>query len=129
MPDQHGLTKPGERVLDIACGTGLAFSRHRSGIGPSGRVVGVDLTPAMLDVAKRRIQRHGWENVEVREADAASLPFESASFDKALCCSALSIIPSYQSTSARSILGTRRWSISKRTSAMCACNSRWPVRS
>ncbi len=83
----------GDRVLEVACGTGLNFAHLRELVGDEGQVVGVDLTPAMLERAQRRIARHGWKNVEVREADAAQLPFPEASFDKAICTFALNIIP------------------------------------
>jgi ubiquinone/menaquinone biosynthesis C-methylase UbiE len=88
--------RPGDRVLDLACGTGLNFSHLRALVGETGRVVGVDLSPRMLEVADRLIASRGWKNVEVREADAAHLPFPEASFDRAICSFALNIIPDYR---------------------------------
>lgn len=88
--------QPGDRVLEIACGTGLNFPHLRQLTGDRGSLIGLDLTPAMLDIARRQIARHGWKNVEVREADAARLPFPEASFDKAFCAFALNIIPDYE---------------------------------
>lgn len=88
--------QPGDRVLEIACGTGLNLPHLRQLVGEQGSLVGVDLTPAMLNIARQRIARHAWENVEVREADAARLPFADASFDKVFCAFALNIIPDYQ---------------------------------
>lgn len=85
----------GDRVLDLATGTGLNLPHLRELVGEEGHVVGVDLTPAMLDIARAQIERHGWKNVEVREADAANLPFPEASFDKVICAFALNIIPDY----------------------------------
>jgi ubiquinone/menaquinone biosynthesis C-methylase UbiE len=85
----------GDRVLDLATGTGLNLPHLRELVGAEGHVVGVDLTPAMLDIARAQIDRHGWKNVEVREADAANLPFPDASFDKVICAFALNIIPDY----------------------------------
>ena len=87
--------QPGDRVLDLACGTGLNFPHLRQLVGERGRVAGVDLSPRMLDVARRLIARRGWENVEVRQADAAHLPFADETFDKALCSFALNIVPDY----------------------------------
>ncbi len=87
--------RPGDRVLDLGCGTGLNFSHLRELVGERGQVVGVDLTPAMLDIARKMIAVHGWRNVEVREADAANLPFPDASFDKVIVSYALNIIPEY----------------------------------
>ena len=88
--------QPGDRVLEIACGTGLNFPHLRQLIGERGRVVGVDLTPAMLDLARQAIARRGWQNVAVREADAAQLPFADAAFEKVFCAFALNIIPEYE---------------------------------
>lgn len=85
----------GDRVLDIACGTGLNFPHLRELVGDEGHIMGIDLTPAMLDIARQRIARHGWRNVEVCEVDAAQLPFPDASFDKAICAFAMNIIPDY----------------------------------
>lgn len=63
----------GDRVLDVGCGTGLSFPLLRSSIGPSGRVVGVDSSPEMVQQARRRVEAHGWENVELVVADATTL--------------------------------------------------------
>lgn len=94
----------GDRVLDLATGTGLNLPHLRELVGEEGRVTGVDVTPAMLNIARARIERRGWNNVEVREGDAAALEFPDASFDKVICAYALSIIPDY----ARAIQEARR---------------------
>lgn len=86
----------GDRVLEIACGTGLNFPHLRQLLGDQGSLTGVDLTPAMLNIARQQIENHGWKNVEVREADTARLPFPDSSFDKILCAFALNIIPEYE---------------------------------
>lgn len=88
--------RPGHRVLDLACGTGLNLPPLRAAVGETGRVVGVDLSPRMLDIARRMIEAKGWDNVEVREGDAASLAFPDASFDRVICAYALNIIPDYR---------------------------------
>ena len=85
----------GDRVLDLATGTGLNLPHLRELVGEEGYVVGVDLVPAMLAIANKRIARRAWKNVETREADAAHLPFVDASFDKVICVFALNIIPDY----------------------------------
>jgi demethylmenaquinone methyltransferase/2-methoxy-6-polyprenyl-1,4-benzoquinol methylase len=85
--------RPGDRVLDLACGTGLNFPHLRELVGERGGVTGVDLTPAMLDIACKVIETRGWKNVELQEADAADLPFPDASFDKVIVSFALTIIP------------------------------------
>ncbi len=65
---------PGDRVLDVGCGTGLNLPLLRDGVGPGGSVVGVDASPAMLRQADARIRRAGWANVAVLQGDAANLP-------------------------------------------------------
>jgi 2-polyprenyl-3-methyl-5-hydroxy-6-metoxy-1,4-benzoquinol methylase len=75
-----------ERVLDIATGPGYiaeAFARA------AREVVGVDLTDAMLAIAKQRTQERGISNVSFRAADAQNLPFENGSFDVVVCRLAL----------------------------------------
>lgn len=58
----------GEVVLDVGCGTGLTFEAIEDRIGPDGRLVGLELSPEMLDVARARVADHGWENVTLIEA-------------------------------------------------------------
>jgi demethylmenaquinone methyltransferase/2-methoxy-6-polyprenyl-1,4-benzoquinol methylase len=63
--------RPGDTVVELGCGTGLNFAMLQRLVGPSGRVIGVDLTDAMLAEAKRRVDRAGWTNVELVQADLA----------------------------------------------------------
>jgi ubiquinone/menaquinone biosynthesis C-methylase UbiE len=67
--------RPGDTVVDIACGTGLNFPLVEEVIGPDGRIVGVDLTDAMLAQAQHRLERNGWSNIRLVEADAADFDF------------------------------------------------------
>lgn len=76
--------RPGQSVLDVACGTGVVARTARDAAEPSGRVVGVDLNPAMLEVA-----REARPDLEWVQGDAEDLPFADAEFDVALCQSAL----------------------------------------
>lgn len=84
---------PGMRVLDLACGTGLNLPYLARAVGPTGSVVGVDYTRAMLDQARFRCERQGLRNVKLIEADAATLALAEGSFDRVICTHALSIIP------------------------------------
>ena len=65
--------RAGDSVVDIACGTGLNFPLIEKVIGPGGRIVGVDLTDAMLARAQDRIETNGWSNISLVQADAAEL--------------------------------------------------------
>ena len=62
--------RPGNRVLDVACGTGINFADVLERIGPEGALVGVDLSADMLSQARERARDEGWENVELVEAAA-----------------------------------------------------------
>jgi demethylmenaquinone methyltransferase/2-methoxy-6-polyprenyl-1,4-benzoquinol methylase len=67
--------KRGDTVVDIGCGTGLNFPLLQEAIGPEGQIIGVDLSDAMLDRARRRAAENDWENVELVCADAAQYEF------------------------------------------------------
>jgi ubiquinone/menaquinone biosynthesis C-methylase UbiE len=72
----HALgLRPGDTVIDMACGTGLNFPLLQQAVGPDGRIVGVDLTDAMLARAQDRIMANGWSNVSLVQADAAGFDF------------------------------------------------------
>lgn len=75
---------PGEYVLDLACGTGVLTRLAAQLVGTAGRVVGVDLNPGMLDVA-RSIPAPPGASIEWREANAEALPLPDESFDLVLC--------------------------------------------
>lgn len=68
----------GDTVIDMGCGTGANFPALRERVGPDGRVVGVDLVGPMLERARHRITRNGWENVYVVQGDATRPPVEEA---------------------------------------------------
>lgn len=70
--------RPGERVLDLATGTGITAIAARE---RGASVTGVDLTPELLAVARRKAAAEGFEDIDFREGDAEALPFEDASFD------------------------------------------------
>ncbi|UPM44014.1 class I SAM-dependent methyltransferase [Halocatena salina] len=68
----------GDTVVELGCGTGANFPLLRKRVGPSGRVVGVDLTPAMLQRARRRVERAGWDNITLLRGDAGQPPISDA---------------------------------------------------
>src|SRR5579862_2325332 len=82
----------GDSVVDIACGTGQNFSLLQHAIGPEGRIVGVDLTDAMLEQAQHRIDTNGWSNISLVQADAVEFDFP-AEVDAILSTYALSHVP------------------------------------
>lgn len=82
----------GDSVIDIACGTGLNFPLIEEVVGPEGRILGVDLTDAMLAKAEDRIESNGWTNVSLVQADAVDFDFPSE-VDAILSTYALSQVP------------------------------------
>jgi ubiquinone/menaquinone biosynthesis C-methylase UbiE len=79
----------GQRVLDVACGTGWATMAVARAVGDTGRVIGVDIATKMLDVAKRKTVSAGLLNVEYRLGDAEALNFGDASFEAVICASSI----------------------------------------
>ena len=73
--------RTGERILDIGCGSGQTTLDLLRAVAPGGRVLGVDISRPMLEVARRRAD--GLAGVSFQEADAAIAPFEAGSFDAA----------------------------------------------
>jgi len=78
----------GQRVLDVACGTGIVTRTAADRVAPDGTVVGVDVNESMLTVA-RRVR----PDLDFRQGDAAALPFPDGTFDVALCQMALMFFP------------------------------------
>lgn len=97
MLDGAGL-KPGQRVLDIATGIGEPALTAAQRIGSTGRVIGIDLSSAMLEFAGRRALEAGQDNVEFRIMDANALDFDDASFDAVLCRWGLMFVDDLEST-------------------------------
>ncbi len=82
------LVEPGDRVLDIGCGTGIVSRHAAPRAGMNSRIVGLDMNQEMLAVARRASLPPGIR-IDWMEADAAEIPFEAAQFDVALCQFAL----------------------------------------
>lgn len=68
---------PGDKVLDVGCGTGLSFDLLRRGVGAGGHIVGVEQSPEMLAQARERVRRRHWHNVELLCAPAAVAPLHA----------------------------------------------------
>ena len=101
----------GDTVVEIGCGTGLNFPLLERAVGPEGRIIGVDLTDAMLDQARRRVTRHGWRRVELVHADAARFAFPSR-VAGILSTFALTLVPEFDAVIQRGAEALRpggRW--------------------
>ena len=73
----------GQAVLDIGCGCGSTTLTIAERVGAGGRVLGIDLSAPMLEVARARLRQRGLEHVNFENHDVAAYPFEPASFDRA----------------------------------------------
>lgn len=80
--------RPGERVLDVGCGTGVIARRAAEQVGPAGAVTAIDLSPEMIEVAQAT-PAPATPSIEWRAGDAASLPFPDGAYDAVLCQMAL----------------------------------------
>ena len=83
---------PGQRVLDVACGSGWATIAAARAVGDAGRVIGIDIADKLLDVAREKTLSLGLSNVEYRIGDAESLEFDDVSFDAVICASSIFIL-------------------------------------
>ena len=105
-----------DRVLDDATGPGEAASRALSRAGPSGRVVGVDVSVPMLEVAKTRFADRTFSPVA---ADAEAMPFAAATFDAVVCQLGLMFLPH----PARGLAEFRRVLRPRRRAAVCVVST------
>jgi ubiquinone/menaquinone biosynthesis C-methylase UbiE len=81
--------KTGQRVLDVACGTGWATMAAARATGDTGRIIGIDISQKMLDIAKQKAASARLSNVEYRPGDAEALEFADAVFDAVICASSI----------------------------------------
>jgi demethylmenaquinone methyltransferase/2-methoxy-6-polyprenyl-1,4-benzoquinol methylase len=86
--------KPGDRVVDLGCGTGLNFLHVMEQIGPQGRLIGVDLSAKMLARARERAERAGWKNIELVQSDMATYVFPQG-INAVLSTGAFGYVPEY----------------------------------
>jgi ubiquinone/menaquinone biosynthesis C-methylase UbiE len=105
--------RAGDTVIDIACGTGLNFALIEKLIGPDGRIVGVDLTDAMLAHAQDRIAANGWSNISLVQSDAAEFDFP-VEVNAILSTYAMTQVPECAEVIARgaaALSGGGRWAV------------------
>jgi len=92
-PFSLGELKAGDRVIDVGCGAGLDSLIAGKMVGPRGRVVGVDMTPAMLAKARRSGQEARLDNVEFRHGFGEALPALDGWADVVISNGVLSLLP------------------------------------
>jgi arsenite methyltransferase len=80
-PINLGEIKQGQTILDLGSGAGLDCFLASQKVGPSGKVIGVDMTAAMVQKATANARKYGYSNVEFRQGDIENLPLEDNSID------------------------------------------------
>ncbi len=92
-PIGHLALKPGETVLDLGSGAGLDVFLAAKSVGPTGRAIGVDMTPEMLERARAGAKKLGLAHVEFREGRLEALPLEDASVDAVTSNCVVNLVP------------------------------------
>ena len=85
--------QPGERVLDVACGSGLVTFRAATAVQPGGSVLATDISEAMVTIVRQRAERDAWAHVAAERMDGEELRVGDATFDVALCALGLMYMP------------------------------------
>lgn len=93
LPTQFANIQKGDTVLDLGSGAGNDCFVARAEVGESGKVIGVDFTPEMVDKARENAAKREFKNVEFREGDIENLPVESNSIDVVISNCVLNLLP------------------------------------
>jgi len=100
---------PGERILDVGCGSGAVTRAIAGRVAPSGSVVGSDSSPALLTVAREHAEQAGLGHlIEWRVADCRELPFDDQSFNAVLAATVLAHVPGAERALAEMVRVTKR---------------------
>jgi len=89
---------PGDRVLDVGCGSGVVTRAIAQRVAPGGQALGIDPSPALLAIAREHADAAGLGgSIELREGDGRALPFPDASFDAVIAATTLAHVPNAES--------------------------------
>ncbi len=80
-PTALGEIKQGETVLDLGSGAGIDCFLASKKVGEKGKVIGIDMTEAMVEKARKNVEKYGYKNVEFRLGEIEALPIEEKSID------------------------------------------------
>lgn len=92
-PTADADLQPGQTVLDLGSGAGIDCFLAARRVGPQGRVIGVDMTDAMLERARSNASEGGFTNVEFRKGEIEKLPVESGTVDRILSNCVINLAP------------------------------------
>jgi arsenite methyltransferase len=92
-PFSLGELRPGELVVDVGCGAGFDSLIAAKKVAPNGRVIGVDMTPSMLEKARQAVEEAQLKNVEFREGYAEALPVDDGWADVVISNGVLNLMP------------------------------------
>jgi ubiquinone/menaquinone biosynthesis C-methylase UbiE len=92
-PLSLGPINPGETVLDLGSGAGLDSILAARRVGPSGRIIGIDMTSQMVAKARRNAQELGLVHVELHEALVENIPLDDETADVAICNGLFNLCP------------------------------------
>ena len=93
FPTEYADIRPGDTVVDLGSGAGNDVFIARSLVGGSGRVIGIDMTPEMVEKANRNKAIMGFENIEFHLSEIEKLPLEQNSTDVVLSNCVLNLVP------------------------------------
>jgi ubiquinone/menaquinone biosynthesis C-methylase UbiE len=93
LPTEAANLQPGERVIDLGAGAGLDAFVARRAVGAEGYVLGVDMTPEMVEKARANAETLGYANVDFRLGEMETLPVSDRAFDIALSNCVLNLVP------------------------------------
>lgn len=93
LPTEFAHIQPGDTVVDLGSGAGNDCFVARAETGPGGKVIGIDFTTAMINLARKNADRLGYNNVEFREGDIETIPVGDASADVVVSNCVLNLVP------------------------------------
>jgi arsenite methyltransferase len=92
-PTAFASLRPGEVVVDLGCGGGLDVFLAAKKVGPSGKAIGIDMTPEMLDLARRNAAQSGVTNAEFHQATIDQLPLADSTVDCVISNCVINLAP------------------------------------
>ncbi|MEO5995400.1 MAG: arsenite methyltransferase [Chitinophagaceae bacterium] len=93
LPTEFANIKPGNTVIDLGSGAGNDCFVARAETGDTGKIIGIDFTPAMLEKAKANAEKRGFNNVEFRQGDIENMPVSANTADVIVSNCVLNLVP------------------------------------